>query len=481
MIYFNLYINIFLYLYMKSYKINYGGYYKKNKIDNDSLLNLNLRPIIENNFFDLETNKKSKEKYLDFDYYYHRDNYELDSIESVEKFMEDTNAVNSAVKLISFWISKLWGESNFSESKDFCDDENTVCLDPKKINNLINDYPNIIRLFSDIGTGWGIGDLALGQGSLNLFGRGPIFQESKLSDQIKRVGLIGTAGVGLMGYGLLLTSSIEALSIGTSKALDKILEVMDKLPKLYYIKDYEHMYYYIKYMFFSKHATKEEKEFYKNNMKYIQNFFQKWTGTIDTTENNNYHASISRINNINKNISQIDKEIYQKKNEINNLNYHKTSNNYENEIDDLRNQINTLNDAKKFLDNTKKDLDKNKFLDEDLINAAHILRQACYIHKIRMLIYINYPEELNNYIEIENSTFLKEDKKNNNKMTEIYKKYQYNYPKNKWTKVLQTVRTQNYIGKNVVQKSFKNKIKDLVTPIIHLIENKIDNISDNLR
>ena len=66
-------------------------------------------------------------------------------------------------------------------------------------------------------------------------------------------------------------------------------------------------------------------------------------------------------------------------------------------------------------------------------------------------------------------------------MSEIYKKYQNNYPKNKWTKVLQTVRTQNYIGKNVVQKSFKNKIKDLVTPIIHLIENKIDNISDNLR
>ena len=148
----------------------------------------------------------------------------------------------------------------------------------------------------------------------------------------------------------------------------------------------------------------------------------------------------------------------------------------------MRNQINTLNDAKKFLDNTKKDLDKNKFLDEDLVNAAHILRQACYIHKIRMLIYINYPPEINNFIDFEKSNFIK-NKENHDFLFIKYDSYKNNYPNdiNKWEKYKKTIETQKYIGKFIKQKPFKNKIKDIVTPIIHLIEDKIDNFSESLR
>jgi hypothetical protein len=465
---------------MKSYKIKYGGYYKKNHINTNIKIPLNFRPIIENNFFDIDINQKFKEKYLDFDYYYHRDGYDIDTIETVEKFMESPDAVNSAVKLISFWITKLWNKTIFSEYKNNCTNnpENYVCLNPKRMLYLIDNHPNIIRLFSDMGTGFGIGDWALGQGNINLFGRGPIFQEQNLKNTVP------TTAISLTYLYAPYLAAASALYT-SSKIADKLAKyfaIIADSDKLYYIKNDNDMFHYIKYTFLTKHATKQEKEYYKNNMTYIQGYLEKYITGIDTTEKSNYHASISRMQNIENNIKEIDNEIVEKENEIRNLTYHSSNTNSEViEKKKIRDIIYDLDNAKKFLITTKDQLDKDKFLDNDLINAAHILRQACYIHKIRMLIYINYPEELNNYIEIENSTFLKEDKKNNNKMSEIYKKYQNNYPKNKWTKVLQTVRTQNYIGKNVVQKSFKNKIKDLVTPIIHLIENKIDNISDNLR
>ena len=54
------------------YKINY----KKNKTFVNKLdSNFKFLPIIKNNFFDYDTNKRFKDLYLDFDYYYHRDGY----------------------------------------------------------------------------------------------------------------------------------------------------------------------------------------------------------------------------------------------------------------------------------------------------------------------------------------------------------------------------------------------------------------------
>lgn len=164
------YIFLLFNIYMK-YKINY----KKNitfvnKLDS----NFKFQPIIKNNFFNNDTNKRFKDLYLDFDYYYHRDEYNNETKETVKNFMLQKDAVNSALNLISFWTINLAGDSLYKKSEV---NNGAIYIDN---NDNFKFNENILKIFSNIGN-YGIMDSIKGTSNTNMFtSKGPLYS-AKLS------------------------------------------------------------------------------------------------------------------------------------------------------------------------------------------------------------------------------------------------------------------------------------------------------------
>jgi hypothetical protein len=485
---------------MKTYKIKYGGYFDKTT-DKDNKVPADFRPIIFNNFFSNNINLRFKNKYLDFDYYYHRDNYDIESKETVEMFLKNPDAIDCALNLISFWIINLFNYDNKNKNSNcvsydsyFVNKEywnNYYCLNSNNINTFLEDYPNIISYFSDENIKYsGIGDVLLGQDNYHLFSLGPIFKEnpafmekfsiitSGIEDSAKN--LINLGSLKSL-YTSMTTNPTDFLTNAVTQSIDKGLKNKNKIinfmesdfsnkPRFYYIKKEKNLKIYLKHTYFKKYFTNKDQIDY-NKLYFIHNFsetisdytnsFKKYFGNNSNlledkkNNNNNYHITQNslkkikyKINEINKQINLLDQEIKNKNiefEEFENTESHKDHNDI---IIFLNKKKNSLKEASKYLENYLEEWEKNAFTKEDIINASHILRQACYIHKIRMLIYINYDK--------------------NDKNDDFYKTYK------------ETIKTQLTVSK-LKQPIFTNIIKDNINPILYGIEKFLQTKTDSLR
>jgi hypothetical protein len=509
---------------MKSYKIKYGGYYQKSEDkfdDNEEHLKepLDYRPIIFNNIYSKNINIEFKKRYLDFDYYYHRDNYDILSRETVETFLNNPDAIDCALNLISFWISNLFSRSsNDKESKCTSDSyfvnkkywENYSCLNSSNIDTFLNEYENIVKYFSDENTKFGgIGDVLLKQDNFHYFSLGPIFKENPtlMNKLAETSSLIKDNTKSLLSldklkslYSDVVENPTDFVESTASKAITKVVENNKEIinfmetdffnkPKFYYIKDEKNLKIYLKHIYFKKYFTNKDQRDY-DKLYFIHNFSETisdYTNSLNKyffneklskkNENkNNFHITQTSLIKIKKKIEEIEynivllnREIDNKKNQIEFLidqENGKETNDSLDETTDIgtEDQVNekkleahkkildfkikkkdSLIKAKKYLEDYLKKWEKNAFSNEDIIDASHILRQACYIHKIRMLIYINY-----------NIAFSK---------IEGFK---------------DTIKTQLTVSK-IKQPVFTNIIKDKVYPILYGIEDFIENKTDFIR